>query len=312
MFEENEKNLADLAEEFQIGKSNPDERIAKLSQIQKLYPSQNTSILNYFIKMESHPNVLFHIVKSLSKSYNEESINSFIELLLFKGIYKENNFKNTDEYMKVRCLTADILGNIKTPSAVVPLLYVLNNKEENYKLRLSSAEALGKIGDRYAVMPLIDVVSNEEEKSVYLRESAAKALGMLDDIRAIDPFLKILEAKKGIIDKFTFLKERVIESIARIGFRDDKVFKALANALLDESPCIRLSAVEALAELNDDRAVELLISLLKDEEEDVARGAVEALYYLAGRKYMETLLEMPDLPGWCRDEAEIILEEEEE
>jgi hypothetical protein len=53
------------------------------------------------------------------------------------------------------------------------------------------------------------------EKSVYVRESAAAALGMLGDIRAIDPLVSILETKKGFIDKFTFLKEKIIETLSK-------------------------------------------------------------------------------------------------
>ena len=147
---------------------------------------------------------------------------------------------------------------------------------------------------------------------MYLRESAAKALGMLSDIRAIDPLIRILETKKGIVDKFTFLKERVIEAIGRIGSKDDKAFRVLSNSLLDESPYIRLSAIEALSDLNDDRVFELLEPMIKDEEEDVARSAINALYSIEGKKYIIDLYEKPDLPGWCKDEIEIILEEDNE
>lgn len=312
MLEEEGKNLSRLAEEFQLGQDlNPDEQIKRLSDLEKLPRDEVLDVFNFFITQENNPKILHYLVKTLGKYNDESSTIGLIDLLLLKG--KDLQYcRSSDDYLKLRCLITNILANLKNNSAVMPLLYVLNNKDENYKLRLSSAEALGKIGDKYAVLPLIDIVSNEEEKSIYLRESAAKALGMLSDIRAVDPLIRILESKKGLIDKFTFLKERVIEAISQIGDRDEKTIRALSNALLDESPYVRLSAVEALSELSDDRVFGLIEPMIRDEEEDVARSAINALYNIAGKNYILHLLAKPDLPGWCKDEIETILQEENE
>lgn len=307
-----EENLSQLAEEFQIGKSdNPDEQIKKLTQLEKLPSIQVVQALNHFVCKEINPKTLLHIIKTIGKFNDKSSAEPLVELLLWKEKFQEHHLER-DEYLKVRCMVASVLGNLKSYNAVVPLLYVLNNKEENYKLRLSVAEALGRIGDKYAVAPLIEVVTNEDEKSIYLRESAAKALGMLGDIRAIDPLVTILEAKKGILDKFTFLKERAIESIGRIGFRDDRIIRVLKNSLLDESPSVRLNAIEALSEIDDDRVFDLIAPMINDSEEDVARGAICALYNVAGREYILDLLQRHDLSEWCRDEIEMILDEESE
>lgn len=312
MQEYNKENLTRLMQNFCFEENeNPDKQIKKLHELEKLPKDEAINILNFLITQEKNPDVLFYIVKKIGKYNDQSSITGLIELLLFKKDHRED-LKNLEDYLKVRCLASSILGNLKNENAVIPLLYILNNKDESYKLRLSSAEALGKIGDKYAVIPLIDIVSNEEEKSVYLRESAASALGMLNDIRAIEPFIKILETKKGIVDKFTFLREKIIEALGRIGSRDEKILKTLSNALSDESPCIRLSAIETLTELNDDKSLKLIEQMLNDEEEDVARCAVNALYNIAGKNYIVELMEKPDLSGWCKDEIETILEEEED
>jgi HEAT repeat protein len=309
MLENDEKNLDELLLEFESKPNETsDDKIRKLCGLEKLPKSKAIEVLNNIIYKEPEAQVLLHIVKTIAKYNDKSSLGPLVDLLLLKK--EHQNIKNLDEFLKVRCLATSILGNLRHNDAVMPLLYILNNKYENYKLRLSAAEALGKIGDSYAVAPLIDIVSNEEEKSVYLRESAAKALGMLNDIRAIDPLLRILEAKKGIVDKFTFLKERIIEAIGRIGSKDDKIFRALSNALLDESAYIRLSAIETLAELDDDRVLDLLRPMINDEEEDVARGAISAIYTLTDKDYITKLYDNPDLPGWCKDEIETILEEE--
>ena len=134
-----------------------------------------------------------------------------------------------DEYTNVRVLCAKIISNFKDHRSVFPLLACLNNKNDHYKVRLSCADALGRLGDRYAVVSLIDVVSDEEEKSVYIRESAAAALGMLGDVRAAESLVSILETKSGIMDKFSYLKERVIEALGKLNFNSDRVFRALKN-----------------------------------------------------------------------------------
>lgn len=135
----------------------------------------------------------------------------------------------------------------------------MNNKNEHYKVRLACADALGRIGDRFAVAPLIDVVKDENEKSVYLRESAVSALGLLGDTRAIDPIVTILETKQGIMDKFTFLKEKAIEALIKMGFGDnERVYKALKNSLDDESSQVRINAIEALMESDNPKAFDTI------------------------------------------------------
>lgn len=290
----------------------PDEKIKLLNKADKFPREEVINALNSLLYAESNIKVLQHALRMVTKYSDTVLISRLVELLLFKEEKLQKSSKNNDEITKTRCLVAKALGSFKSEQAVASLLYVLNNKDENYTLRLSVAEALGKIGDKYAVMPLINIVSNEEEKSVYLRESAAKALGMLGDIRAVDPLIKILESKKGIIDKFTFLKERVIKSIGKIGYKNDKILRVLNNSLMDESSSVRLEAIEALSEISDERVTSMIEPLLNDDDEEVARTAIIALYNIEGGKYIEKFLDWPDLAGWCRDEIETILEEENE
>lgn len=312
MYNNINENLIELAQQFLIRRGiKSDEHIQMLHQIENFPQKDALQIFNFLLMQETDPQILLYIIKIIDKYRDKSSVSTLIELLLWKESCQER-LKEPDDYLKVRCLIAKVLGNLKDYSAVVPLLYLLNNRDENYKLRLSAAEALGSIGDKYAVISLIDIVSDEGEKSVYLRESAAKALGMLGDIRAIDPFIKILESKKGIIDKFTFLKEKIIESLRKIASNDEKTIKALSSALMDESSCVRLGAIEALSEMNDDRIINLIEPMINDKEEDVARNAIDALYNIAGREYIIDLLNRKNMADWCRDEIGMILEQEDE
>ena len=192
------------------------------------------------------------------------------------------------------------------------MLYCLNNKDENYKVRFACADALGRIGDKYAVAPLIDVVKDEEEKSVYLRESAASALGMLGDMRAVDPLVSILETKQGIIDKFTFLKERVIEALGKLRLSDnERVFNALKVALMDQSPQIRINAIEAIMDSEHPDSYDVIKTCLFDDDDEVKKNALVALYNLQGRSVLDEVIREPLYTDILKIEAVSMIDEYE-
>jgi len=308
MLEENKEKFEQLLEEFLIDRDcNPDDAIKKINQLKNLSAKEAVSILNFFAGKETEPKVLLHIIQMIGKIKDKSSVSVLIEILTD---YK--NAEEQDKYLKVRCTTAGILGELKDDSAVIPLMYIMNDKNEYYKVRLIAAEALGKIGNAHAVLPLINIVTDEEEKSVYLRESAAKALGMLGDERAIDPLISIIETKKGIIDKFTFLKEKTIEALRKLGFKQDRKLNALKKALEDDSPQVRISAMEALCDIDDEIIITLIEPLLYDKEEDVSVSALNALYNIEGKDFVVNLLQKSDLSYCCRQEIYEILEEDDE
>lgn len=261
------------------------------------------------VRHERNLQVVTHAIGVLGRIKSEEGVPVVIDVLLATHIdlYEQPepaDFAKGDESMRLRCAAAVSLGKIGDNRAIIPLMSVLNNKEENYRLRLAAAESLGRLGDDFAVKPLIDILSDEREKSVYLKESAAKALGMLGDIRAIEPMIEVLESKRGIRDKFNFLKEQIIEAIGRIGRPDRKATDSLLTALEDEAPSIRLAAVEALSSIGDDDCLEALMRRVYDEDDDVAKGAISAIFQLGGEPAIRDLLQRENLPRFLRDELE--------
>jgi HEAT repeat protein len=281
-----------------------------IQEIEKLKNDYNfvqlTEIYNNFLLLETDPAILSHIVKEINSIRHPDSLPVLIDYLITKKDLQKN-----DDYLNVRTLMVKTISNFKDTSAVMPLMYCLNDKEEHYKMRLCCAEALGRIGDKYAVMPSIDVVTDEEEKSVYLRESAAVALGMIGDVRALDPLLNILEGKKGFVDKFTFLKERIIEAIGKFNFNNDRVFKALKNSLEDESAQIRINAIEALMNSEDERAEGLIRKMLCDNDEEVVRNAVIALYNISDKSVLEEIIEGENFSPFAKTAAQEIYDEYE-
>lgn len=264
--------------------------------------SELVSIYNYFLTVSKNQDVLVYLIRCVDKHRKKSSLSPVVDLLM-----DGNNSVN------LRTFCAKAIANFKDTSAVPPLLYCLNNKDEHYQLRLACADSLGKVGDKYAVAPLINIVQDEEEKSVYVRESAAVALGRLGDLRAIDPLISILETKKGFIDKFTFLKERVIEVLGKFNYsNNDRVIKALEHSLTDESACVRINAIEALMDSGDERAYDLIKTMLDDLDEEVKKNAIIALYNMKGRNILDEVISEKKYCSFLKQEAQSMIDEYED
>lgn len=267
-------------------------------------------IYNYILMFSKNPEILMNVIRQADRFRFKSTLNVLVDLLLMKN--DDNDLSLREKFVSVRSMCAKAIANYKDTSAVTPLLYCLNNKDEHYKVRLSCADALGKIGDKYAVAPLIEVMKDEEEKSVYLRESAASALGLIGDMRAIDPLVSILETKQGLMNKFTFLKERVIEALTKLRLDDnDRVFHALKSSLSDESKQVRINAIEALMESNHPQAPETIRVCLSDDDEEVRKNALIALYNIEGRDILDEVINLPVYHQSLKEEAQYMIEEYE-
>lgn len=288
--------------------ANVDDAIDKIHALDEKFEHDTlVEIYNYFLEVSKNPEILMCTIRCIDRIRDTANLGKLLDLLLLKGIEK-------DKFIDVRVMCAKVIANLKDTSAVTSLLYCLNNKDENYKVRLACADALGKIGDRYAVAPLIAVVKDEDEKSVYLRESAASALGILGDMRAVEPLVSILETQKGIWDKFTFLKERVIEALGKLRLdNNERVFNALKNSLIDESPQVRINAIEAIMESENPKAVDTIKNcLVEDNDNEVKKNALIALYNLIGREILDEVANSPEYSDFLKMEAVSMISEYEE
>jgi HEAT repeat protein len=270
---------------------------------------QIIALLNYFLLIEHRVEVLIFMLKELNKYRDSSSLQAITRLFKLK-----EHIPPYDEidYTDVRIMCIKVISNLKRHESVQVLLECLNDKNENYKVRLNCADALGRIGDRYAVTPLINIVSDESEKSLYIRESAATALGLIGDIRAADSLIGILETKNGIMDKFTYLKERVIEALNKLTPDNARAFKALKNSLADENPHVRINAIEAIMNYEHEESFDLIEKMLHDDDNEVVKNAVIALFNLKGEEILEEIIQNKQYSQKCRDEALVILENEQE
>lgn len=283
--------------------------LKNLAGLEEFYETDEViEIYNYLLNNVKDPELLMGVIRLSDMHRAESTLSILVDMLLMKS----DGITDSDEYINLRALCAKAISNYKDTSTVGSLLFCLNNKNEDYKIRLACADALGRIGDKYAVAPLIDVVKDEEEKSVYVKESAAFALGLIGDASAIEPLVSIMEAKQGLWDKFSFLKERIIEVLGKLNIKNDRVLKVLKSSLMDSSSMVRINAIEALMNSEYEEAPELIHESLHDADEEVQRNALIALYNLQGRDVLDEVISLPGYSDFLKEEAKSIIEEYEE
>ena len=302
-------DFSGILEECGIGKDVPSVVLSAVSALEEVYEADElVEIYNYILLNVKNPEILSGVIRLADAYRFETTLSVLIDLLLLKNI----DNADLDEFINTRVLCAKAIANYKDTSTVGALLYCLNNKEENYKVRLACADALGRIGDKFAVAPLINVVKDENEKSVYVKESATFALGLLGDESAIDPLVSIMEAKQGLWDKFSFLKERIIEALGKLNINNRRVLKVLKEALMDSSPMVRINTIEALMSSEYEEAYDLIRTALKDEDSEVQRNALIAMYNLKGRDILDEVISLPGYTEFLKEEAKSIIEEYED
>ena len=282
--------------------------VKNIANLEEFYDASDlVKIYNFCLLNIKEPEILIQVVKFTDAYRATSTLNILLDMLLIKP---KDDDRDADALVNLRSMCVKAIANYKDTSTVSSLLYCMNNKDEHYKVRLACADALGRIGDRYAVKPLIDLVEDDEEKSVYLKESATFALGLLGDTSAIDPLVSILESKHGLLDKFAFLKEKIVEALGKLNINNKKVMKALKNSLMDTSPMVRINAIEAIMNSGDEESVELIRPSLKDDDNDVKKNALIALYNLMGRDILDEVISLP-YSDYLKKEAQDLIDEYE-
>ena len=302
-------NFSEILNECGVDVEPPDEVLKKLAGLEEFYSSDEVvDVYNYILLNIKDYDILSGVVKLSDSHKSASTLSILLDILLLKNTEQDNS----DELINLRVLCAKAISNYKDTTTLGTLLYCLNNKNEDYKIRLACADALGRIGDKYAVAPLINVVNDEDEKSIYVKESATFALGLIGDSSAIDPLVAIMDAKQGIWDKFSFLKEKIVEALGRLNINNQKVLHVFKNSLIDESPMVRINAIEALMNSEYEEAPELIRTALHDSDEEVQRNAIIALYNIIGRDILDEVISLPSYSKFLKQEAQNLIDEYEE
>lgn len=260
---------------------------------------------NFILEKSSDVGLLNYTIRRINQNRYRENIKALVNFILRPDI--------DNILIDLKVLAIKTISNYKDSSAVSALMYCLNNKDSNYKIRFASAEALGKIGDKNAFDSLSNVVVDEDEKSAYMKESAVVALGMLGDTRALDVFDSIINTKQLFLDKFSYLKERIVEAMAKFDIsKEDKALRILKKSLFDSSSRLRIVAIETLMNGEFDCAYDLIYERLRyDDDIEVKKNALVALYNLSDRKILDEVISS-DFPQELKDYASDIIKEYED
>ena len=302
-------NFSEILKECGVDVDPPPEVLMKLVNLEEFYSSSElVDIYNYILVNNNNFELLSGVVRLTDKYRAKSTLKILLDILINKRFEQDSS----DELINLRVLCTKAISNYKDTSTVVLLMNCLNNKSENYKIRLACADALGRIGDKYAVSSLIDVVSDENEKSIYVKESATFALGLIGDLSAIDPLVSIMESKQGIWDKFSFLKEKIVEALGRLNINNTKVLRVFKTSLMDSSPMVRINTIEALMNSEFEEAPNLIRQALNDEDNEVQKNALIALYNIIGRDILDEVISLPVYSDFLKSEAKEMIEEYEE
>lgn len=247
----------------------------------KFFPlGQNALIFNYILENKTNSRLLSLTIREIKSN---KFITNFEPLLDF--ILKTND-------IDLKTLAIKTISVFKNKKAIPILLECLRDKNSNYKVRFAAADSLGKIGDKTAFETLSMVACDSDEKSAYVKESAVIALGNLGDNRALDVFSSIMSSKQIFLDKFSYLKERVVEAISKLDVsKDNKALDILKNTILDSSPRLRISAIETLMNIESNESYSLIYDrLVYDDDFEVKKNALVALYNLSDRKILDEVV----------------------
>lgn len=248
-------------------------------------PKGLITCFSYILKTKDDTGLLDATIREINKKKYFDVLPSLIDFILKPS--KDNAFNN------VKVLAIKTISNYKNKKAMNALLFCLDDKNSNYRVRLAAAEAIGKIGDKNAFEHLERIVYDEDEKSTYVKESAVVALGMLGDNRAIDVFDAIMNTKQIFQEKFSALKERIIEAMSKLDIsKNKKALDILKVSLMDESSQIRINTIEVLMNLNTKENYDLIYDRLKyDSDIEVKKNALIALYNLSDASILNEVID---------------------
>lgn len=181
-----------------------------------------------------------------------------------------------------RDTAAAVLGRLKDPGALEPLIAML--KSQDPTARLMAAEALEQLADPRSADAWIEVMAYPD-----LRDIASRSLKRISELR---------ERIVAILDRLRESEDAVALEEARIGVSMDLIalgrpaVSDLLEALGDDLWVVREAAAQALGLIGDFRAVEPLLRRAKtDRDMGVRESCIKALGEFGDARSIDVLVE---------------------
>lgn len=211
-----------------------------------------------------------------------------------------------DEDWAIREEAAALLGQLRDPRAVVPLVMILGDQDRAVReaaigaltaigepsvpalgacltapelaVQEAASAVLAIIADARVLAPLVKALKSHDW---IVRMHAAKALGRVKDAQAVAPLIPLLH------DKVKAVREETTTALAAIG---EASIPSLLEALSHLEWVVRLHAVEALGKMRSAAAVEpLLFVLFNDADSAIREDAIRALGEIGDGRAVEFL-----------------------
>ena len=220
----------------------------------------------------------------------------------------------TDDDWAIREEAAMLLGTMRDPRAVGPLVSLLRDSDR--AVREAAIGALTAIGE--PSVPVLGLCLSDPQPAV--QEAASTVLASIADSRVLAPLIESLKKSDWIVrmqtaralgrindqasvphlipllqDTVKAVREEASTALATIG---EPALPALRDATTHGDWLVRLHAVEALGKTKSSLAVEPLLSLLfNDHDSAVREDAVRALGEIGDPQAVEHLLTAMKEPG---------------
>lgn len=176
-----------------------------------------------------------------------------------------------DRHFLVRRVSVRALGNLRDPSAVIPLLRVSG---EDPRLTRDLVFALDRIGPS-AAGPLREEVRlalDPDSRAGEHADLAIVVLGHIGDVAAVPLLSAALD------DQRLIFATSAAEALGRIGSPES--IPALVKALVAERAPVRRSAAQALGAVGSPLAIDSLLDVVEENDPEVSRQAAESLVRL--------------------------------
>jgi HEAT repeat protein len=216
-----------------------------------------------------------------------------------------------DPVATARWGAAKVLGSLKNPQALEPLIAALNRENpsgaaSSYYVSVAILEAIGSVGGEESLNILIGVLVDDTQDSsqnCVIRSAAAWALGRIGGDLAFKVLVDILNKPHHYKEEGEReLRKAAVEALVEIG--GDRVADALSARLSGPIPLPRFALLEGLIKLRDPRAAHDLILLASKCDkptlvaDDVARMLASLLTSTAEKMETEHLRAIADLKNF--------------
>lgn len=185
--------------------------------------------------------------------------------------------KNDKYELDARCRAVETLGQIGSPSAVHPLVKLLD--DDQGPIQREVIKALGRIGGTASVEALMRILKGRDALKY---GQACKALIKTGQL-AVPSLVRLLAEHPS-----PGARRCIADALGQIG--DASAIPGLVGALKDKNSLVRKAAADALGQLKDPSAVDSLCQLLEQDNWFVARGAAEALARIGDARAIGPLL----------------------